>query len=335
MDKFKIKNEDEGKRLDIFLKENYPDLSRSFLQKKIKEGEIRVNGESSAVHRFLKEGDFVESGIRNQELGIGVEGKHLSFAKATEGKKIKKLASCRLDIIAETDDYLVINKPCGLVVHPVKPPLTPSCDKLRTGSCKGGETLADILLGKYPKITGVGDEPERPGIVHRLDKEVSGVMAIAKTQEMFLHLKKQFQDRTIKKEYVTLVYGDVKQPDGVINFPIGRSKDEGTKMAARPLNQGGRDAITEFTVIKHLAKWTLLSVHIKTGRMHQIRVHLNAYGHPVVGDEIYKPKKLKPTLKFGDRLFLHAWHLGFTDLRGEWKEFEAPLPEEFAQIYAD
>lgn len=337
MNNFKITKEDEGKRLDLFLKEKYNNLSaqaglsRSFLQKKIKDGDVKVNGEKSAVHRFLKEGDLVESGIRNQELGIGVEGKHPSFAKATEGKKIKKLRNYKLDIIAETDDYLVINKPCGLVVHPVKPPLAPPYKRGESD----GHTLADILIAKYPKIKKVGEDAARPGIVHRLDKDVSGVMVIAKMQEMFMHLKKQFQERTIKKEYIALVYGKIEKPNGIINFPIARSEKDGVKMAARPLNQGGREAITEFTVLKHLPKWTLLSVQIKTGRMHQIRVHLNAYGHPIVGDNIYKPKKLKPTDKFGNRLFLHAWHLEFTDLAGEWKKFEAPLPREFTQIYTD
>lgn len=335
MDNFKIAKEDEGKRLDLFLKEKYSalpaqaGLSRSFLQKKIKEGNIMVNGEISSVHRFLKENDIIEIG--NLKLEIGKEGE-----EGEEGKEknleIKKLRNYKLDIIAETDDYLIINKPCGLIIHPVKPPLAPVCAGRHP--CKRGEaTLADILIEKYPDIKNVGEYPERPGIVHRLDKDVSGVMAIAKTQDMFLYLKNQFQERTIKKEYIALVYGNISQPDGIINFPIARSEKDGVKMAARPLSQGGREAITEFTVLKNLAKWTLLSVQIKTGRMHQIRVHLNAYGHPVVGDNTYKPKKLKPTLKFGNRLMLHSWKLGFTDLDGGWKEFEAPLPEEFTRIY--
>lgn len=324
MNNFKITKEDEEKRLDLFLKEKYPESSRSLLQKKIKNGDVKVNGEKSAVHRFLKENDVVEiiEGGEGKDDKEGEKGIRDKETKKLRNKEIKKL-----NITSETDDYLVINKPCGLVVHPVKPPIARS---YKEG--ESGDTLTDILIAKYPKIKKVGEDTARPGIVHRLDKDVSGVMVIAKTQEMFFHLKKQFQERTIKKEYIVLVYGKIEKPNGIINFPIARSEKDGVKMAARPLSQGGREAITEFTVLKHLTKWTLLSIQIKTGRMHQIRVHLNAYGHPVVGDNIYKPKKLKPTDKFGKRLFLHAWHLGFTDLRGDRKEFEAALPEEFRRI---
>ncbi|MFH0854615.1 MAG: RluA family pseudouridine synthase [bacterium] len=308
----KIKKEDEGKRLDVFLKERYPNLSRSFIQKKIKNGEASVNGEVSSVHRFLKEDDELE--IR--EMEYGEEG-----IKLIENKAIKKLRNRKiekLNIISETDDYLVINKPCGMVAH--------------QGEQNENNTLADILVEQYPQIKNVGEDFLRPGIVHRLDKDVSGVMVVAKTQNMFICLKNQFQERTAEKEYVALVYGIVKKLDGVIDFPIGRSKSNGTKMAARPLNQGGREAITEFTVLQYLAKWTILSIKIRTGRTHQIRVHLNAYGHPIVGDKVYKPKKLKPTLKFGNRLMLHSWKLGFRNLNDEWKEFEANLPAELRQI---
>ncbi|MFH1029726.1 MAG: RluA family pseudouridine synthase [bacterium] len=325
MNKFKITKEDEEKRLDIFLKEKYPKISRSFIQKRIKEGGAKVNGEVSAVHRFLKENDEVdiELRVKNQELGNGENNDGVSSIK------YQVLSSKGLDIIAETEDYLVINKPCGLVVHHGEAvPLSSSYNKGEWG----GFTLSDILIRKYSEIKNVGEDPQRPGIVHRLDKDVSGAMVIPKTQEMFIHLKKQFQERITKKEYIALVYGLVSKPNGVIDFPIARSEKDGTKMAARPLSQGGREAITEFTVLKYLAKWTLLSVRIKTGRTHQIRVHLNAYGHPIVGDKVYKPKKLKHTLKFGNRLMLHSWKLGFCDLAGEWKEFEAELPWEFKDL---
>lgn len=311
---YNISNEDKNKRLDIFLKEKYPDFSRSFIQKQIKEGKIKVNEKLSSVHRFLKEGDNIE--IEIEDIG---KNKEPAFEQLKESldSEIKKDFSFP-KIIFENDDYLIINKQAGLIVHP--------------GNLNEKQTLAHLLLKKFPGIEKVGEAPERPGIVHRLDKEVSGIMVIAKTQEMFIHLKKQFQERTAKKEYIALVYGSVKKPEGEIDFPIRRSKTDGAKMAARPLNQGGREAITEFAVIKNFVHWTLLSVKIKTGRTHQIRVHLNAYGHPVVGDNTYKPKKLKPTKKFGDRLFLHSWKLGFSDLKGEWKEFEAEFPEEFRKL---
>jgi len=315
MTKFKIKKEDEKKRLDIFLKEKYPNLSRSQLQKQIKEGNVLVNKDNSAVHRFLKVGDVVSVEICGSAADSSADKTHNTF-NADNDNKVSALDN--LDVISETDDYIIINKHCGLIVHP--------------GDLKEKNTLAHILWDRYPEIKDVGEYPERPGIVHRLDKDVSGIMVIVKNQEMFMHLKKQFQERKINKDYIALVFGLVGKPDGVINFPVGRSMSNRTKMAARPLNQGGREAITEFTVLKHLAKWTILSVKIKTGRTHQIRVHLNAYGHPVVGDKIYKPRKLKSTLKFGERMMLHSWKLGFSDLKGEWKDFEADLPEEFKKI---
>jgi len=329
--KFKITKEDEKKRLDVFLKEKEPYLSRSILQKKIKNGEVKVNNEISAVHRFLKIADEVEilelSGKEGEEVEEGKDGE-----EKLRNSRIKKLGNDNLDIISETDDYLVINKPCGLIVHSgVK---TSPCPLLKGGG-DSGLTLADILKKKYPAILEVGEDPQRPGIVHRLDKDVSGIMVVAKTQKMFKHLKKQFQERKMNKEYIALVYGIVQKPEGVIDFPIARSEKQGTKMAARSVQQGGREAITEFTVLKQLSHWTVLNVKIKTGRTHQIRVHLNAYGHPVVGDNVYKPKKLKPTKKFGNRLFLHARKLGFRDLDGKWEEFKAKIPFEFASLIMD
>ncbi|MFC1613415.1 pseudouridine synthase [Patescibacteria group bacterium] len=335
MNKFKIAKEDEKKRLDVFLKEKYPDLSRSFLQKQIKNGEVKVNNEISTVHRFLKEGDFVFAETR-ESARIENELTRIEGEDGKEGEE--KLRNFKLDIISETDEYLVINKPCGLIVHAGKPPLTPPQSFDGAMPSKGGEsvwTLADILKRKYPAILKVGEDKQRPGIVHRLDKDVSGIMVIAKTQKMFEHLKNQFKERKINKEYIALVYGILQKPEGVINFPIARSEQNGIKMAARSVQQGGREAITEFTVLKQLSHWTVLTVKIKTGRTHQIRVHLNAYGHPVVGDNIYKPKKLKSTKKFGGKLFLHARKLGFMDLNGQWKEFEAKIPNEFSELLID
>lgn len=225
----------------------------------------------------------------------------------------------KLRIIAETDDYLVISKPAGLVVH--------------GGNGITEPTLTDMLEKKYPNLRKIGDDPARPGIVHRLDKEASGLLVIAKTNAMFDALKQQFKNRTVKKTYAALVYGNIIRDNDEINFPIARSA-QGYRMSARPQNQEGRTAATEFTVVKHFINYSLLSVQIKTGRTHQIRVHLAAYNHPLVGDTLYgTPRTKELNKKLGlNRIWLHAQTLGFSDLRGEWREFKSEVPEELKEM---
>ena len=173
----------------------------------------------------------------------------------------------------------------------------------------------------------------RPGIVHRLDKEASGLLVVARTQKMFNHLKEQFKNRTIEKEYIVLAHGKVAKDWAEINFPIGRSETS-AKMAAMPRtikgqpSAMGKEAATEFEVEQRFVNFTLLKVKIHTGRMHQIRAHLFAYNHPVVGDPLYFQKKRKNDWdKKCGRLFLHSAKLGFTGLDGEKKYFKSPLPE--------
>jgi 23S rRNA pseudouridine1911/1915/1917 synthase len=239
-------------------------------------------------------------------------------------------------VIFEDNNYLVINKPAGLAVH-------------GGGNLKEA-TLADWLIKFYPEIKKVGDDPARPGLIHRLDKDVSGLMVIAKTQAAFDNLKEQFKNREINKEYIALVYGQVVNETGEINFPIKRAR-AGYKMAALPLktanlltrpnpknrDQGNiagffkaKEAITEFKILKKFVNYTLLRVKIKTGRTHQIRVHFFAYGHPLVGDNLYSTKKTKEKnkkLQLG-RVFLVASHLSFHDLAGEKRDFKIDLPTE-------
>ncbi|MEI7452385.1 MAG: RluA family pseudouridine synthase [Candidatus Falkowbacteria bacterium] len=229
------------------------------------------------------------------------------------------------EIISETKDYLVINKPAGLLVH--------------GGIGIVGETLVDWLTKKYPDIKNVGEDPMRPGIVHRLDRDVSGLMVVCKNQETYDSLKAQFQDRTIKKEYTALVYGKLSKDEDEIDFPIKRAT-AGFKMAAVPKNFADhsddkiRHAVTSISVIKKMVNYTLLKVNIKTGRTHQIRVHLFAYGHPIVGDNLYctritKLKNLKNKL---DRVFLVSTELEFNDLEGVRQKFQAPLPDSIAKF---
>ena len=243
-------------------------------------------------------------------------------------------------IIFEDKDCLVINKPAGLPVH--------------GGGNITGATLADLLIEKYPEIKNVGDDQTRPGIVHRLDKEVSGLMVIAKNQPSFENLKKQFKKREINKEYIALVYGKLQNDEGEINFPIKRAST-GHKMAAMPIqvidllsrktpttrdrgNISGsfkaREALTTYKTLQKFVNFTLLKVKIKTGRTHQIRVHFYAYGNPLVGDTLYNTKKTKlknEKLKLG-RIFLMACHLSFKDLNGEKKDFILELGDDLKKF---
>jgi len=308
----KITKADSGERLDKFLtNSNFLKLSRSQIQKLIEKKLININNLAASSHYALRPGDIINIAKNLQ-----------SDKKFIEKKRFASLPNYKIKIIHETDEFLVINKPAGLAVHGT-----------------ANYTLADWLMEKYPSIKQVGDDPERPGIVHRLDKDVSGLMVMAKTQAAFDNLKKQFQDRTIKKQYTALVYGKIKKDSAVINFPIKRSR-EGYKMAAMPAidkgepNEAGRLAETEFRVLQKLINYTLLKIKIKTGRTHQIRVHLAAYDHPIVGDDIYSTAKTRiqnKKLKLG-RIFLIADRLSFADLTGAKQDYKIDLTDELKNI---
>lgn len=303
-----------NQRLDIFLVEKLQ-ITRSQAQKMIKEGQITINNrQPKKAGNLVKEGDKI---------------KFSKLAKLTELTKSTKLSksadsakfSAKLNIIAETDDYLVINKPSGLLTHPTM--------------ANEPKSVSSILLKKYPEIKKVGDDPKiRPGIVHRLDKEASGLLVVARTQKMFNCLKEQFKNRKIEKEYLVLAHGKITKDWDEINFPIKRTKNS-DRMAAIPyLKDGltsddGKEAKTEFMVEKRFVNFTLLRVKIYTGRTHQIRAHFLAYNHPIVGDPIYfqKKQKRKWDEKCG-RLFLHCCYLSFMDLKNEKKKFTIKLPLE-------
>ncbi len=297
MKKIAITGKQVGQRLDMVLAAKLK-LSRSQIQKMIKAGEISVSGKSSSAHRLLKTGEYIEINTP---------------AKAKVSAKVLTPLP-EIPIVKETPEYIVINKPAGLLMH---------------GTERDGRvSVVDWLLNKYPKVAKVGEDPNRPGIVHRLDKDVSGLVVLAKTQDSFDNLKKQFQNRTIKKRYRALVYGEVIPAEGEIRFRLSRSA-KGYRMAARPENQEGKSAITEFSIEKRFHNYTLLSLLIKTGRTHQIRAHCAAYNHPVVGDDLYgtnKDKIANKKLKLG-RVFLAATDLTFTDTKGERQEFSIDLPK--------
>lgn len=227
-----------------------------------------------------------------------------------------------IPVIYENDDYVVINKPAGLVVH-------------GDGKTKE-ETLADWLLKKYPKsekigeplVLSTGEIIPRPGIVHRLDRDTSGVMIVAKTQKSFDFLKKKFQDHEMEKTYHVFVYGNVKKDEDVIDRPIGRSRKDFRKWSAQRGARGElREAITHYKVLQRYKDISFLEASPKTGRTHQIRVHFKAINHPVVADSLYAPKH-KSVFGF-KRLALHSRTLSFVDKRGESVSYEAPYPEDF------
>lgn len=309
----KTTKQSAGERLDKFLITRLSHLSRAKIQKLIKLQAIKINDTAVSNHCFLKPGDIISvnenfSACEKEEL-------------KTE-KKSKTGAELKIKIIRETDEFLVINKPAGLAVHK-------SSDR----------ALADWLIEKYPDIKQIGHDPERPGIAHRLDREASGLMVIAKTQAAFESLKTQFQNREIKKEYTALVHGKIAKDCDVINFPIKRAKT-GYKMAAMPATEkgkpskNGRSAETEFHVKQKFINYTLLKIKIKTGRTHQIRVHLAAYGHPIVGDNIYATAKTRTqNKKTGlNRIFLIADSLSFADLRNNQIGFKIGLSQELKNV---
>jgi len=221
-----------------------------------------------------------------------------------------------LKIIYENNDILVIDKPAGILVHPTEK--------------KEKETLVDWLIAYFPAIKKVGDNPQRPGIVHRLDKDTSGLLIMAKNNTAFNFLKKQFQDRSIEKKYLALAHGSVKDDKGIITKAISFSKKDRNKRSAL-LDENSKSAWTEYKVLTRFSDYTLLEVNIKTGRTHQIRVHLASIGHPVAGDKQYKFKRqTEPDgLK---RQFLHASYLKFQQLDGKIVELESELPDELKKV---
>ncbi len=292
-----IQENDQGKRLDHVLRELYPEHSRSLLQKWIKDGSVTVNEKTVSVHHFLKKEDTVS----------------IAEPQAADPKP-QTSTPPTLTIIAETDEYLVIDKPSGVVVHP--------------GVMHESDTIVDALLLKYPELAGVGDDPVRPGIVHRLDKDASGLMLIAKTQASFDSLKTQFKTRSIKKQYVILVHGHVEPREGLINIPLKRSAKSYLKYVASP--HDGREALTNYWVEQYFMHYTLVRVEPHTGRTHQIRVHFFSKGYPIVGDTMYTKKDLKRIE--GARLMLHATLLEFRDLSEELQRYECPPRKDFTKF---
>lgn len=285
---FTIEESAKG-RLDKVITENVADLTRSQVQSLIKKGQILVNDAPTTNRYQVKPNDQVIIKLPDP-VAIDVQPEKMD-----------------LDIVYEDDDVIVVNKPQGMVVHPAP------------GHDHG--TLVNGLLAHTPLATINGEL--RPGIVHRIDKDTSGLLMVAKNDQALVSLSKQLKDKTNQRKYWAIVHGNIKEDTGTINAPIGRSKKDRKKMA---INEEGRPAVTHFKVLERFGEYTLIECQLETGRTHQIRVHLKYIGHPVAGDPLYGPRK---TLK-GNGQFLHAKLLGFKHPRtGEEMVFEADPPAIF------
>lgn len=296
--KYLVEKESAGSRLDKFILKKLPEYSRAFIIKLINNEKISINGKKIKPSKILKEGDAIEICLP--------ETKKLSLIPQPE---------INLDIVYEDDDLLVINKPAGISAHP--------------SENEPNGTIANWLVARYPEIKKVGENSLRPGIIHRLDKDTSGLMVIAKTNEMFLWLKNRFQNHKIEKKYLALIYGHLKEREGKIEFKIGKlgvkQITEKTHIKKTPAKM--RAATTLYKLKKRFKDYDLMEVRPLTGRMHQIRVHFASVGHPVVCDKKYASKKYEcpSNLK---RHFLHAYFLSFEKPNGQKLAFESELPKE-------
>jgi len=306
---FTVNPEQAGLRLDVFLAQCDESFSRSQIKNAIEEGDVTVNGKEPKVSQHLKDGDIVE----------------LHLEPAIDAIAIPQ--DIPLNIVYEDASIIVINKPAGMVVHPA--PGNPD------------QTLVNALLFHCHDLSGIGGVI-RPGIVHRLDKETSGLIVAAKSDEAHRRLSAQFEKHDVYKKYIALCWGDVKGASGEIVLPVGRHPKDRKKMSTK--SRHGKDALTLWKVRERYGTATLLDIEIKTGRTHQIRVHLSDRGYPVIGDAVYgstsklqtvKNAALKAGIKALTRQALHAGGLSFLHPQsGERLVFTAPIPEDMGNLLA-
>lgn len=281
---------DAHKRLDHFLQEQLPQYSRSRLQSWVKDGRVAVDGVPAKVSTLL-----------HPAQNVDVQPANLTPLKAAP-------EDLPVEVLYEDDAVLAINKPAGMIVH--------------AGAGNHDGTLVNRLVHRFQALSQVGGDL-RPGIVHRLDKETSGVILIARTDPAHRSLAEQFSGRTVSKTYLALVRGKVRDETGRVTKPIARDPVRRTRMTTGVAT--GRTALTDYRVLKRFEKFTYLEVQIGTGRTHQIRVHLQSLGHPVAGDLVYGSAKQPDA----PRMFLHAWRIEFeSPATGERVQVEAPLPPE-------
>lgn len=288
--------ENQQIRLDKYLAEQFPEQTRSYLQKLIKDGEVLVNGKNVKTGYQLSKGDEVSVNIPEpKELDV-------------EPQKMD------LDIVYEDDDVILINKPKGMVVHPAPGHTTDTLVNGLLYHCK------DNLSG----INGVA----RPGIVHRIDRDTTGILIVCKNDISHNSIAAQLKEHSINRRYRALVHGNLKEDTGTVEGAIGRHPIDRKKMSINEKN--GKPAVTHYTVLERFGNYTLIECKLETGRTHQIRVHMSSIGHPLVGDEVYGPAKCPFKLQ---GQCLHAMVLGFVHPRsGEYMEFSAELPEYFEEL---
>lgn len=284
-------------RADIFISENLEDVTRSAVKKLFTSGLVLINGKPSKPSQSVTAGDTAE----------------VTLPEAVE--LCAKPEDIPIDIVYEDNDVAVINKPQGMTVH--------------AGNGNTDGTLVNALLFRLDSLSGINGVI-RPGIVHRIDKDTSGLLVVAKNDAAHLSLSKQIEEKSCKRTYIALLEGNLKEDSGTVTTYIGRDPSDRIKMAVVPPEKG-KIAITDYTVIKRYREnFTLCRFDLQTGRTHQIRVHAKHLGHPVVGDPVYGVKKQKFNLQ---GQLLHAWKLKFTHPKtGEEMEFEAPLPDYFNKV---
>lgn len=291
-----IGKNNSGLRVDKFLAKEFFNISRGEIIRQIREGRVLVNDKKIKPNYVLDENDIIKSTINKEVL----------VSDIIPNKEIK------IEIIYQDENIIVVNKPDGIQVHP--------------DSNEKNNTLVNGLINEFPEIINVGEDKNRPGIVHRLDKDTSGIIVVARNQRAFEELKRKFQNREIEKKYWAIVYG---KPDesGVIDKPLARATTYKKQVVAgKKTKTKIREAVTQYKVIKYADDMTLVEVTPKTGRFHQIRVHMASIGHPVVGDKLYKLKKIANISV--PRQLLHAKNIKF-ELFGKEFEFEADVPRDF------
>jgi 23S rRNA pseudouridine1911/1915/1917 synthase len=289
---------DAGRRLDLFLAERVPELSRTRVQELIREGNVHIDGRLAKVSHRIEAGETIEIDVLPRPAPVA------------------QPEDLPLELLLVDDDFVIVNKPAGMVVH--------AC----AGHSRG--TLVNALLHRLGNLSASGGAL-RPGIVHRLDRETSGAMVVARNDKAHEHLSEQFRSRNVAKIYLALVHGKMPRDSGTITLPISRDPRRRTRMTARAGK--GRHAQTDWRVIAQLDHCTLVEAALHTGRTHQIRAHFAAIGHPIVGDTLYgAPRALragKRDLSLEERNFLHASRIGFSHpTSGDWVEVRAPLPKD-------
>ena len=293
---FEVEYEYEGERLDKYVSILFPEQSRSFFQKLIKDGNVSVNDKVQKANYRLKTEDLV-----TVEIPDAVETQILP-------------EDIPLDILYEDDDLLVVNKPKGMVVHP-------------SAGHYSGTLVNAIMYHCKDSLSGINGEI-RPGIVHRIDMDTTGSLIVCKTDMAHKVIAAQLKEHSITRKYHAIVHGNLKEDTGTVNAPIGRHPTDRKKMSTKAPN--GRHAVTHYRVLERFGNFTYIECQLETGRTHQIRVHMSSIGHPILGDEIYGPAKCPYKLQ-GQTL--HAKILGITHpSTGEYIEFDAPLPDYFEDL---